>query len=117
MRISSGPERRKRIKKILSRTKGYKQGRRRLHRAAKETLMRAGQYGFAGRKIKKRDYRGMWIVRINAACETRGIAYCRFINGLKKANIGLNRKALAELALSDTKTFDQLVETAKKALA
>jgi len=117
MRVSSGPERRKRIKKILRRAKGYMQGRRRLHRAAKETLMRAGQYGFGGRKIKKRDMRGMWIVRINAACETRGISYSRFINGLKKANVTLNRKALSELALSDAKTFDQLVETAKRALA
>lgn len=117
MRVSSGPERRKRIKKLLGRAKGYKQGRRRLHRAAKETLMRAGNYGFAGRRIKKRDYRGMWIVRINAACEMRGISYSRFMNGLRKANVLLNRKALSELALSDTKTFDQLVETAKKALA
>ena len=79
--------------------------------------MRAGQYGYFGRKIKKRDYRGMWIIRINAACETRGIAYHRFINGLRKAQVEINRKALSELALSEPKAFDELVETAKKALA
>jgi len=79
--------------------------------------MRAQAYGFGGRRIKKRDYRSMWIVRINAACEARGLPYHRFINGLKKANVQVNRKWMAELAISDTKAFDELVETAKKALA
>ena len=79
--------------------------------------MRAGQYGYFGRKNKKRDYRGMWIVRINAACDMRGIPYHKFINGLRTAKVDLNRKALAELALSEPKAFDELVETAKKALA
>ncbi|MBI2900771.1 MAG: 50S ribosomal protein L20 [Planctomycetes bacterium] len=115
MRVSSGPARRARIKKVLKRAKGYR--RHKLYRAAKETVMRAQAYGFGGRRIKKRDYRSMWIVRINAACEMRGIPYHRFINGLKKANVQVNRKMMAEMALSDAKSFDQLVETAKKALA
>lgn len=115
MRISSGPARRKRIKKILKRAKGYR--RHKLYRAAKETVMRAQAYGFGGRRIKKRDYRSMWIVRINAACESRGISYSRFMNGLKKAKVDVNRKWLSEIAISDAKAFDQFVETAKKALA
>jgi large subunit ribosomal protein L20 len=117
MRISSGPARRKRIKKILKRAKGYRGGRHRLHRPAKETVMRALAYGFGGRKIKKRDYRSMWIVRINAACDQRGMSYSRFMNGLKKANVQINRKWLSEIAIDDPKTFDQLVQTAQKALA
>lgn len=116
-RQSSGPYRKRRVKKILKRAKGFRAGRRKLHRAAMEAVMRAGKYGYFGRKIKKRDYRGMWIIRINAACEQRGIPYHRFINGLRKASVELNRKALAELALSEPKAFDELVETAKKALA
>lgn len=116
-RQSSGPYRKRRIKKILKRAKGYRGGRGKLQRAAREAVMRAGRYGYFGRKIKKRDYRSMWIVRINAACEQRGIPYHRFINGLRRANVALNRKALAELALSEPKAFDELVETARKALA
>ena len=79
--------------------------------------MRAGQYGYFGRKNKKRDYRGMWIVRINPPCDLRGIPYHRFMNRLRVAKVELNRKALAELALSEPKAFDELVGTAKKALA
>lgn len=116
-RQKSGPFRKQRNKKILKLARGYRGGRSKLTRTAKEAVMRAGRYAYFGRKIKKRDYRGMWIIRINAACEMRGIAYHRFINGLRKAKVDLNRKALAELALSDPKAFDELVETAKKALA
>ncbi len=116
-RQSSGPYRKRRVKKILKRARGFRAGRSKLHRTAMEAVMRAGRYGYFGRKIKKRDYRGMWIIRINAACDQRGIAYSRFINGLRKANVDLNRKALAELALSEPKAFDELVEQAKKALA
>jgi large subunit ribosomal protein L20 len=116
-RQSSGPYRKRRIKKILKRAKGYRGGRGKLQRAAREAVMRAGRYGYFGRKIKKRDYRSMWIVRINAACEQRGIPYHRFINGLRRAHVALNRKALAELALSEPRAFDELVETARKALA
>ena len=116
-RVKSGPYRKQRVKKILRRAKGFRAGRSKLHRAGMEAVMRAGQYAYFGRKNKKRDYRGMWIVRINAACDLRGIPYHRFINGLRKAKVELNRKALAELALSEPKAFDELVETAKKALA
>jgi large subunit ribosomal protein L20 len=116
-RQKSGPYRKQRVKKILRRAKGFRAGRSKLHRAGMEAVMRAGQYGYFGRKNKKRDYRSMWIVRINAACDLRGIPYHRFINGLRTAKVELNRKALAELALSEPKAFDELVETAKKALA
>ena len=116
-RQKSGPYRKQRNKKILKRAKGFRAGRSKLLRAGKEAVMRAGVYGYFGRKNKKRDYRGMWIVRINAACDSRGIPYHRFINGLRLAKVELNRKALAELALSEPKAFDELVETAKKALA
>src|SRR5947207_11180833 len=116
-RQKSGPYRKRKIKKILKRARGFRAGRSKLLRAGREAVMRAGQYGYFGRKNKKRDYRGMWIVRINAACDLRGIPYHRFMNGLRVAKVELNRKALAELALSEPKAFDELVETAKKALA
>src|SRR5436853_3516210 len=116
-RVKSGPYRKQKIRKMLRRAKGFRAGRSKLNRAGREAVMRAGQYAYFGRKNKKRDYRGMWIIRINAACEMRGIAYHKFMNGLRLAKIELNRKALAELALSEPKAFDELVETAKKALA
>ena len=116
-RVKSGPYRKQKIRKMLRRAKGFRAGRSKLNRAAREAVMRAGQYGYFGRKNKKRDYRGMWIVRINAACDLRGIAYHKFMNGLRIAKVDLNRKALAELALSEPKAFDELVEIAKKALA
>jgi large subunit ribosomal protein L20 len=116
-RQKSGPYRKQRNKKILKRAKGFRAGRSKLLRAGKEAVMRAGQYAYFGRKNKKRDYRGMWIIRINAACDLRGIAYHKFMNGLRLAKVELNRKALAELALSEPKAFDELVETAKKAIA
>jgi large subunit ribosomal protein L20 len=115
-RQKSGPYRKQRIKKALKLAKGFRGGRSKLARAGREAVMRSGRYAYFGRKNKKRDYRSMWIVRINAACEMRGIAYHRFINGLKKASVELNRKALAEIALSEPKAFDELVETAKKAI-
>src|SRR6185436_11515197 len=116
-RQKSGPYRKQKIKKILKKARGFRAGRSKLNRAGREAVMRAGQYAYFGRKNKKRDYRGMWIIRINAACDLRGIAYHKFMNGLRLAKVELNRKALAELALSEPKAFDELVETAKKALA
>jgi large subunit ribosomal protein L20 len=116
-RQKSGPYRKRKIKRILKRAKGFRAGRSKLNRAGREAVMRAGQYAYFGRKNKKRDYRGMWIIRINAACDLRGIPYHKFMNGLRKAKVELNRKALAELALSEPKAFDELVDTAKKALA
>jgi large subunit ribosomal protein L20 len=116
-RVKSGPYRKQKNKRILKRARGFRAGRSKLLRAGKEAVMRAGQYAYFGRKNKKRDHRGMWIIRINAACDLRGLAYHKFMNGLRLAKVELNRKALAELALSEPKAFDELVETAKKALA
>jgi large subunit ribosomal protein L20 len=116
-RQKSGPYRKRKIKRILKRAKGFRAGRSKLNRAGREAVMRAGQYAYFGRKNKKRDYRGMWIIRINAACDLRGIPYHKFMNGLRRAKVELNRKALAELALSEPTAFDDLVELAKKAVA
>jgi large subunit ribosomal protein L20 len=116
MRVRIGAARKQRNKRILARAKGYRAGRSKLLRSAKEAVARAGAYGFHGRKQKKRDYRAMWIIRINAACSSNGISYSRFINGLKKANVLLNRKALAEIALTEPKSFTELTEKAKAAL-
>ena len=82
---------------------------------AKQQVMKSGNYAFIGRKQKKRDFRSLWITRINAACRAQGINYSTFMNGLKKAGITLNRKMLSEMAVSDEKSFAKLVETAKKA--
>ena len=101
-RQSSGPYRKRRIKKILRRAKGFRAGRSKLQRAGREAVMRAGVYGYFGRKNKKRDYRGMWIIRINAACDMRGIPYHRFINGLRTAKVDLNpRDADAAARIAD----------------
>lgn len=112
-RAQTGVARHKRKKKIMKAAKGYRAGRHKLYRTAKEAVMRAGRYAFAGRKIKKRDFRSLWIIRINAALEDRGINYSKFIYGLKKANVQTNRKVISELAIHDTIAFDQLVEIAK----
>ncbi len=116
-RARHGAARRRHNKRIMQRAKGFRAGRSRLYKTAKEAVARSGKYGFTGRKIKKRDYRSMWIIRINAALEPLGISYSRFMNGLKLANVQLNRKALSELALSEPKAFAEIAETAKKALA
>ena len=86
-------------------------------RSAKETLVRAGAYAFRDRKVRKREFRKLWIIRINAACRERGIRYSVFIHGLKKANIELDRKTLSEMAIHDPAGFDRVVESAKSALA
>jgi large subunit ribosomal protein L20 len=116
-RAAHGAARRKHNKKILARAKGFRGGRRKLLRSAKEAVARSERYGFFGRRQKKRDYRSMWIIRINAALEPLGISYSRFMNGLKKANVTLNRKALSELAISEPKAFAEIAEKAKAALA
>ncbi len=108
---------RKRRKKILKLAKGYFGAKSKLFRTAKEAVMKSGQYAYIGRKQKKRDFRRLWITRISAACKINGINYSTFMNGLKKANIEMNRKMLAEIAVSDAQGFATLVETAKKALA
>jgi len=103
----------KRRKKVLKAAKGYVGGRSKLFRTAKETVIRANAYSYRDRKVKKRDFRALWIVRINAACKTHGIKYSEFINALKKANILLDRKMLSELAVSNKTAFKDIVNIAK----
>lgn len=115
-RARSAVARHKKTKKILKAAKGYYSARRRLLRTAKEAVTAAGVDAYFGRKQKKRDYRGLWITRISAATRALDFPYGRFINGLKKAQVVINRKMLAELAVSDPKTFENLVNIAKKSL-
>ncbi|MEK7700988.1 MAG: 50S ribosomal protein L20 [candidate division NC10 bacterium] len=112
-RAKGGPKTRQRRKKILKKAKGYVGGRRKLYRTAAETVLRAGAFAYRGRKQKKRRARGLWIIRINAACREAGLSYSRFMAALKKAGILLDRKVLAELAVSDPQGFAKLAETAK----
>lgn len=105
----------KKRRKVLQSAKGYYGTRSRHYRVAKQTVMRAMSHAFTGRKIKKRQYRRMWIVRINAAARMNGISYSVLMSGLKKAGIEVNRKVLAELALNDPAAFTELVNKAKKA--
>ena len=117
MRIKRGVNAVKKRRAILKAAKGYRGAKSKLYRVAREAVMKSGQYAYVGRKLKKRDMRSLWITRINAACRTNGISYSNFINGIKKANIELNRKVLAEIAATDAVAFTKLVESAKKALA
>ncbi|HEY7366320.1 MAG TPA: 50S ribosomal protein L20 [Methylomirabilota bacterium] len=112
-RAKGGSKTRQRRKKILKQAKGYVGGRRRLYRTAAETVLRAGAFAYRDRRQKKRLARGLWIVRINAACRQLGLSYSRFMAGLKKAGIGLDRKILAELAVSDPAAFAKLAETVR----
>lgn len=116
-RARSGVVRKRRVKSVLKKTKGFRGRRGKLYRIAKNAMMKALQYSYIGRKLKKRDFRALWIARINAACKKEGINYSRFIFGLKKANIIINRKELSNLAITDQNSFNKLVEIAKKALA
>jgi len=104
---------RKRRKKVLKLAKGYFGGKSKLFRTAKEAVMKSGQYAYIGRKQKKRDFRRLWITRINAAARLNGMSYSTFINGLKKHNVEVNRKMLADLAVNDAAAFAKLVEIAK----
>ncbi|MEI7923194.1 MAG: 50S ribosomal protein L20 [Planctomycetota bacterium] len=116
MRAKSGVPRRKARSRLFKATKGYVGGRRRLLKSAKETLLRAGVFAFRDRRVKKRLFRRMWIVRISAAAEMRGLRYSQLINGLKRAGICLDRKSLSELAIYDPAVFDQIFGQAKAAL-
>ena len=115
-RIKGAMATRKRRKKVLKAAKGYYGGKHRLFKTAKQAVMKSGQYAYIGRKQKKRDFRRLWIARISAAVKPYGMNYSRFMNGLKKADIEMNRKSLSELAITDAAAFGALVETAKKAL-
>ena len=115
-RIKGAMMTRKRRKKLLKLAKGYFGGKSKLFKTAKEAVMKSGQYAYIGRRQRKRDFRRLWIARINAAAKMNGMNYSTFMNGLKKAGITMNRKMLAELAVSDAAAFTALVEKAKAAL-
>lgn len=115
-RIKGAMMTRKRRKKVLKLAKGYFGAKSKLFRTAKQAVMKSGQYAYIGRKQRKRDFRRLWITRISAAAKANGMNYSTFMNGLKKANIMLNRKMLAELAVSDAAAFAGLAEKAKAAL-
>ena len=115
-RIKGAMMTRKRRKKVLKLAKGYFGAKSKLFKTAKEAVMKSGQYAYIGRRQRKRDFRRLWIARINAAAKMNGMNYSTFMNGLKKAGITMNRKMLAELAVSDATAFTALVEKAKAAL-
>ncbi len=117
MRIKRAVTALKKRRAILKQAKGYRGAKSKLYRVARQQVMKSGQYAYIGRKQKKRNFRSLWITRISAACKLNGISYSKFMFGLKKSNINLNRKVLAELAARDEKVFKELVETAKKAIA
>lgn len=115
-RVKGALSTRKRRNKILKAAKGYWGAKSKHFKMAKQAVLKSGNYAYVGRKQKKRDFRSLWITRISAQAKVNGINYSRFMNGLKKSGITLNRKMLAELAVNDKEAFAQLVETAKKAL-
>jgi large subunit ribosomal protein L20 len=116
MRTTKGAARNKAKKRLFRKVKGNWGGRGGLLRSAKETLVRSGVYAFRDRRARKRDFRRLWILRINAAVRERGLRYSEFMHGLKQANIALDRKILADLAVRDPEAFDQIVQTVRQAL-
>ncbi len=115
--VHSRVPRNKAKRRLFKKVKGYRGGRGNMFRTAKETLVRAGVYAFRDRRVRKREFRKLWIIRINAACRERGLRYSEFIHGLEKANIVLDRKSLSEMAIHDPAGFDTVVEKVKAALA
>ena len=116
-RVKRGVTARRRHKKILKLAKGYYNARRKVFRVANKAVIKAGQYAYIGRKQKKRNFRSLWITRINAAARINGLSYSRFMNGMLKAGITLDRKVLADIAVHDAAGFAALAEKAKGALA
>lgn len=116
-RVKRGVTAHARHKKLLKLAKGYYGARRKVYRVAKQAVTKAAQYAYIGRKQRKRQFRSLWIVRINAAARMNGLSYSRFMNGLLKANIKLDRKALADIAVHDIAAFGKIAEQAKQALA
>ena len=116
-RVKRGVTARARHKRTLHAAKGYYAARRKVYRVAKQAVTKAAQYAYIGRKQRKRQFRSLWIVRINAAARMYGLSYSRFMNGLLKANIKLDRKALADIAVHDIAAFGKIAEQAKSALA
>ena len=117
MRTTKGAARTRAKKRLFKKVKGFVGGRRKLLRTAKETLVRSGVYSFRDRRNRKRDFRKLWIIRINAAVHQHGMRYSEFIAGLKKAKIELDRKILADMAVADPQGFEQVVNLVKNALA
>ncbi len=116
MRVKTGIVRHRRHKKVLKQAKGFYSGRRKHFRKAKEQLERSLCYAFRDRKQKKRDFRSLWIIRINAACRMQDTSYSKFMHGLKLANIEMDRKILADMAMNDIESFNKLVQSAKSAI-
>jgi large subunit ribosomal protein L20 len=112
-RVLPGPATRRRHKRTLKKAKGFWGTRSKLFRVAKQLVIKAGQYAFRDRRARKRDFRALWIIRVTAACEQRGVSYSVFMGGLRKAGVFLNRKMLSEVAIADPAAFDKLVELAK----
>jgi len=113
-RVKKGVTARKRHKKIIKLAKGYRGSKSKLFRPANQAVLKALSHSYRGRKLKKRDFRKLWIARINAAARSNGISYSKFINGLKKAGVQINRKMLSEMAINDASGFIQLVDIAKE---
>lgn len=116
-RVKRGVTARRRHKKIIGRAKGYYNARRKVFRVANQAVIKAGQYAYIGRKQRKRQFRALWIVRINAAARQFGLSYSRLINGLAKAGITVDRKVLSDLAIAEPAAFEAIVGQAKSALA
>jgi len=116
-RVKGALHTRKRHKRVLKLAKGYRGAKSTQFRTAKQAVMKSQKYAYIGRKLKKRDFRKLWIARINAAARINGLSYSKFMYGLKLADINLNRKVLADMAINDEQTFAKLVETSKSKLA
>lgn len=115
-RVKRGVTARARHKKTLAQAKGYREARSRVYRVAKQAVTKAGQYAYRDRRVKKRNFRALWIVRINAAAHENGLSYSRFMSGLKKSGITIDRKVLADIAVFDKPGFTKLAEKAKSGL-
>jgi large subunit ribosomal protein L20 len=116
-RVKRGVQARAKHKKVLAKAKGYYGARSRVYRVAHQAVIKAGQYAYRDRRVKKRTFRSLWIVRINAAARECGLSYSRLINGLSKAEVEIDRKVLADLAVHDMAAFGQIADKAKQALA
>lgn len=115
-RVKGGTAAHKRHKEVLKLAKGYRGSKSRLFRVAKQQVMKSGDYAYAHRRLKKRDFRKLWIARINAAARNNGISYSRMMHGLKTAGVGINRKVLADIAINDPQAFTELADLAKRNL-
>ena len=116
MRIKPGVSKRRRLKRILKEVKGYRGARRKRIKLARESIVRAGAYAYVGRRLKKRDFRRLWITRLSAAARERGLSYSQLVHGLRKAGVEMDRKQLSEIAFHDAAAFDRFAEKAKAAL-